>query len=165
MRDGSIATSTQSWLKEGLMPTATREVERIVRKVLAEQQDDTADAIEALSSLLTEQVIPRLSDASEEEPEAEPDEAVNDEDQDDVVPMSAYGSQRAGARPHKRPVNGRGESEDPDSEDQEVPAAVTDAFADFYHALSPEQAATMAALFTAIESELDEHGEEVRARA
>ena len=60
--------------------TGTAQLERVVRKVLDEQLGDDSDAtlkgIQRVTRLLTDQVIPKLSNGSEEEepPESTPDQ-------------------------------------------------------------------------------------------
>lgn len=140
------------------MATSSNEIERIVRKVLNEEQDETIDAIRELSALLTEQVIPRLSKGDEDESEA--DEDV-DADQGDVVSMSAFSDEDAPSSGRRAKPNGRSghdDEEEANPPDQDVPTAVMDAFATLYSTLSSEQASALAELFTVIDSELDGEG-------
>jgi hypothetical protein len=143
------------------MPTATSEVERIVRKVLKEEQDETISAIQELSSLLTEQVIPKLANrgngASEWEPPDGDDE--NTEDQDDAVALSGFDEGETTSRRRGTSTNGRDEGESTDLPEQEVPRAAIEAFTTLYHTLSPEQTSALAELFTIVDSELDGQGE------
>jgi hypothetical protein len=143
------------------MATATKGVEQIVRRVLKEEQDETLNAIQELSALLTEEIIPKLSHDENEDSDAEPIEEQDEED--DVTPMSAAESEAPAKRQRKPPANGRDEAEDDenaDLPDAEIPETVTQAFAELYQALSPEQASALAEFFTAVNRELDEQGNE-----
>ena len=155
------------------MATPSNEIERIVRKVLNEEQDETIDAIRELSTLLTEQVIPKLSKADEDVPDSDED---MESEQSDVMSLSAFGEEDApsiGRRARANGPIGDDENQDANLPEHDVPTPVMDAFATFYSTLSPEQAAALAELFTVIDSELDDAGraddehdeKEVRARA
>ena len=75
------------------MAIAAKDIERIVRKVLDEEQGETADALRELSTLLTEQVIPRLSKSDGDEVDADEDVDTDeqvDSDEDDPMTMSAF---------------------------------------------------------------------------
>jgi hypothetical protein len=143
-----------------IMATTTSAVERIVRKVLQEEQDETVNAIRELSEILTEQVIPKLSRGPNGESEwNEGDEAEQDEaDQDNLVPMSALDAEAPMGRRKKPSPNGQDDDEDTDAPDQDVPKAVIDAFTSLYQSLSAEQAGALAELFTTIDGALDDQG-------
>jgi hypothetical protein len=141
------------------MATTTTAIERIVRKVLKEEQDETVNAIRELSEILTEQVIPKLSGGANGETEwNEGDEADQDDDQDNVVPMSALDTEAPVGRRKKPSPNGHDESEDTEAPDQDVPKAVIDSLTSLYQSLSAEQAAALAELFTTIDGALDDQG-------
>jgi hypothetical protein len=146
-----------------IMATTTTAVERIVRKVLNEEQDETVNAIRELSELLTEEVIPKLSRGPNGATEwDEGDEADQDEaDQDTISPMSAIDAESPMGRRKKPSPNGHDDGEDtdaPEQPDQDVPKAVIDAFTSFYQSLSAEQSAALAELFTTIDGALDDQG-------
>ncbi len=146
------------------MAIAANDIERIVRKVLSEEQDETADAVRELSTLLTEQVIPKLSKSDGDEvdgdDEVDPDEAVDaDDDEDDLVTMSAFDDDEAPRFARTVKPNGGGAHDEDDPPEQEVPTAAIDAFTTLYNSLSSEQASALAELFTVIDSELDKEGE------
>jgi hypothetical protein len=111
------------------MATATNEVERIVRKVLKEEQDETVSDIKELSTLLTEQVIPKLSNGGNGESDWDPDD---DADQDDAVSMSAYDDEGTTSRRGKPSPNGEDEGDDADLPEQEIPRPVIEAFTTLY---------------------------------
>ena len=137
------------------MATATRQVEQIVRKVLAEELDETVNAIQELSALVTEQVIPKLSGGAGDMPDSEQDEepTEDEESEADGASMSAFNGSSFGRR--RKPVNGHADDDDVEAPDGEVPESVVEAFADLYKTLSPEQSKAFADLFTAMENELE----------
>ena len=158
------------------MATSSNEIERIVRKVLNEEQDETIDAIRELSTLLNEQVIPRLSKGDEDVPEAEADDDHLESDEGDVMSMSAFGDEdvpRSGRRSKPNGANGHDEDQEANPPDHGIPTPVMDAFAMLYSTLSSEQSSALSELFTIIDSELDGEGradetqdeDEVRVRA
>jgi hypothetical protein len=179
---GRITVSMKRQSKGDItMATSSTEIERIVRKLLNEEQGETVDAIRELSTLLTEQVIPRLSKGDEDLPEADDDD---DDDQDDVesdegdvMSMSAFGDEDvprgAGRKSKPNGANGHDEDQDATPPEHEIPTAVMDAFATLYSTLSSEQVSAFTELFTVIDSELDGAGDadethdedEVRVRA
>jgi hypothetical protein len=142
------------------MATATNEVERIVRRVLKEEQGETIAAVQELSTLLTEQVIPRLSNDADREPEwTEDDDAEQDDsEQSDVMSLSGLDDERPTSRRPRPSPNGHDEADETDPPELEIPRAVAEAFATLYKTLSPEQASALAELFTMVDSELDEEG-------
>ena len=145
------------------MATATNDVERIVRRVLKEEQDETINAIQELSTLLTEQIIPRLSngDSGESGESEESDwEQADDSDDGDVGSMSASDGEGATNRRRKPSPNGHDDADDSDMSEREIPSAVIEAFTAAYHTLSSEQAAAFAELFTIVDSQLDDEGKE-----
>jgi hypothetical protein len=119
----------------------TANVEKIVRRVLKRELDAdekaTLKAIQRVSKLLTDEVIPKL------------DEPVDDEDADDESPTPRARS-FAAALPDDGP--GIPEGEVPD--DAEVPQAVTQAFEQLYGALTQERATALATFFTTLADEL-----------
>ena len=136
---------------------ATRQVEQIVRRVMSEEMDETVNAIQEISTLLTEQVIPRLSGEADDDAEFDDSEPTNGH-----APGGSRSFSASGARAKPGRVNGHDDSEEieaPDQDRQEVPEAVTSAFAEFYRTLTPEQAQTLAGLFTAIDGELENRDE------
>ncbi len=163
------------------MATATNEVERIVRRVLKEEQDETVSAIQELSTLLTEQVIPKLSDGANGKSDWDAgDDAVQDDDanqdddadQDDAVSMSAFDEEGTTSRRGRPSPDEDDEGDAEDRPEEEIPRAVLDAFTTLYHTLSSEQASALAELFTVVDSEIDddsnakdEHNEEARVHA
>jgi hypothetical protein len=150
------------------MATSSNEIERIVRKVLNEEQDATVEAVRELTTLLTEQVIPKLSKADGDVPDVDEDtdsEADEDTDSDegDVMSMSAFGDEdeevpSVGRRARPNGPNGQEEDQDANPPEQDVPAPVMDAFATLYSTLSSEQSSALAELFTIIDSELEGEG-------
>jgi|KBSSwiStaDraftv2_1062776.scaffolds.fasta_scaffold589682_1 hypothetical protein len=141
------------------MATQTASIEKVVRKVLDEELDQrseaTLEAIERMSRVLTEEVIPRLP---------EDDDAGYDEEE----PSGGNGRTRAMRA-------GRAESsiddptdappEDEDEEEpplQAVPEAVSAAFEALYASLTGEQADALAELFTAIAEEPADEAEAAR---
>jgi hypothetical protein len=118
------------------MAAATKtDIEKVVRKVLDEQHDRSAsgptlEAIQRVSRLLTDQVIPRLG--------VDADGVETGDDEGDPV----------------------GADDGADAPAGDVPAAVSEAFEAAYRSLSAEQAEALAALFTAIGQEMGAGGEE-----
>ncbi len=137
------------------MATATRQVEQIVRKVLAEELDETANAIQELSALVTEQVIPKLSGRAGDMPDSEQDEEPTEDEveDEDGASMSAFSAPSFGRK--RKPANGHADDEDAEPPNGHVPQSVVEAFAELYKTLSPEQSKAFAELFTAVESELE----------
>jgi hypothetical protein len=117
------------------MAAATKtDIEKVVRKILDEQSGDahvggangaTLKAIQRVSRLLTDQIIPRLG--------VEADDAeVEDGGEDDVV----------------------GDDDGAEAPAEDVPMVVTEAFQAAYRSLSADQAEALASLFTAIGQEM-----------
>jgi hypothetical protein len=126
---------------------ATASVEKIVRRVLKQELDTdekaTRKAIQRVSQLLTDEVIPKL-----EEPV--------DGDGDDGDAESPSPAPRSFAAT-ETPDDGPGIPEGPDGEDQDdsdVPEAVTQAFEKLYSALTEDRATALATFFSAIGDEL-----------
>jgi hypothetical protein len=149
------------------MAAATNEVERIVRKLLKEDRDDTLSAIQELSAILTEQVIPKLANRGDGDGDGDADwadesDAAEDEDTDQEGPISMSAFDDEGEAPSRRrkpgSTNGREDGDDVEVPEGEVPPAVMEAFSSLYHTLSSEQAAAFAELFTTIDGELDDEG-------
>jgi hypothetical protein len=143
------------------MATATvrgADIEKVVRKVLKEERAEndrtTVRAIQRVSSLLTDQVIPNLpANAEADGPTGSQDDY--DEEQNDSTPGSRMFASRAA-----HAADGVGDDEDSsDDETAAVPGQVTDAFAALYRTLTPEQAEALAAFFTALSEELGQSGE------
>lgn len=138
------------------MATATKQVEQIVRKVMSEEMDETVNAIQEISALLTEQVIPRLAGEADDESGMD-DEETDEESTNGMRPRSMSAVNGGGrVKPGRGRPNGHDDSEDVEIPEREVPEAVTSAFEEFYKALTPEQAGALAELFTAIQSELED---------
>ena len=151
------------------MATATKDVEQIVRKVMSEELDETVNAIQELSALLTDQVIPRLSGDDNAGDQDQDDDPVDEEEseQDDAVSMSAFSGNGSPGRRRRKP-NGHDDSDSDDDAElpgDEVPRAVNEAFTELYKTLSPEQTKAFAELFTAMDNELEgEHDTEAVGR-
>ena len=97
------------------MATATKDVEQIVRKVVSEELDEAVNAIQELSTLLTDQVIPKLSGDEDSDDVDDDDEPVDDcdEDEDGAVSMSAFNRANGKATRRRRtPANGHDDGED-----------------------------------------------------
>jgi hypothetical protein len=130
------------------MATNTASIEKVVRKVLDEEfeqrNDATLEAIERMSRVLTEEVIPRLPD----------DDADAGYDEDE--PTEGNGRARAMRAGHAKPGidDPADEPDTPEDEDelpqQSVPEAVSEAFEALYASLTAEQANALAELFAAI---------------
>ena len=129
------------------MATSTASIEKVVRKVLGEELDQrneaTLEAIERMSRVLTEDVIPRLpEDADDDYTEDEPTEE-NGEPRAMRAGRAKFGSSDPG-----------GEPDSPEDEDElpqrSVPHAVSEAFEALYASLTAEQASALAELFSAI---------------
>jgi hypothetical protein len=120
---------------------STATIEKVVRKVLRQEQDAddkaTLKAIQRVSRLLTDQVIPKLDDTQGDE---DPDEDSG----------SVRGRSFAAA-PDDEP--GIPEGEDGEAP-PEIPEAVNQAFEELYGTLSQEHATALARFFTAIGQEL-----------
>ncbi len=116
--------------------TTRAEIEKVVRKVLQEEQGKTDEAtlkaVQRVSTLLTTQVIPKLSDDSGE------GRAATDTDDVSILPV-----------PEEPEVPEEGD--EPPAEG--IPQAAKAAFEELYKSLSAEQAQSLAALFTAIGEE------------
>jgi hypothetical protein len=129
-----------------------------VRKVLkaerAENDRTTVRAIQRVSSLLTEQVIPNLPD------NAEADDQSGSQDEDDQQNESGQGAKMFASRSaHAADDVADDEDSSDDNETAAVPDQVTDAFAALYRTLTPEQAEALAAFFTAVSEELNQSDE------
>jgi hypothetical protein len=139
------------------MATQTASIEKVVRKVLDEELDQrseaTLEAIERMSRVLTEEVIPRLP---------EDDDAGYDEEE----PSGSNGRTRATragrAESSDDPADQPPEDDDEDEDEpllQAVPEAVGAAFEALYASLTAEQADALAELFTAIAEESADEAE------
>ena len=142
------------------MATNTASIEKVVRKVLDEELDErnqaTLEAIERLGRVLTEAVIPRLSeDAGTDEIEVEPGD----------------GSERRRAMHagySKSDIDDSGDDADlPEDADappaSAVPPEVSEALEALYASLSAEQASALEELFAAIAQARTDEGDEIEA--
>jgi hypothetical protein len=126
----------------------TASVEKIVRRVLKQELDAdekaTLKAIQRVSKLLSDEVIPRL-------------EPVDDEDENEGAdaesPSPRARSFGAAATPDDRPGIPEGEDGE-DQHDSEVPETVAQAFEQLYGTLTQDRATALATFFTAIGDEL-----------
>jgi hypothetical protein len=135
----------------------TAEMEKVVRKVLDEELGDDSEAtlkgIQRVTRLLTDQVIPKLSDGSEEE---------------EPVPTKPSALRVRGVKPTPgKPGPGKpgkpeipdkpGEPEIPDKPGEPgMPDGGMEALEELRSTLSPEQFNALASFFTTISSEPDE---------
>jgi hypothetical protein len=150
-----------------IMAMAANDIERIVRKVLNEEQDETVGALRELTTLLTEEVIPKLSKMDGDEigegddidsgDEVDPDEEA-DSDEGGSMTMSGFDDDDATSFGQRTKPNGHGGDEEDETPEEELPRAAVDAFTALYHALTSEQASALAEFFTVIDSELDDEG-------
>lgn len=120
----------------------TASVEKIARKVLKQELDTdekaTRKAIQRVSQLLTDEVIPKL------------EEPVDDEDADAESPSPRPMSFAAAATPDDGPGIPEGE----DQNDSDVPETVTQAFEKLYGTLTQDRATALAIFFSAVGDEL-----------
>jgi hypothetical protein len=138
------------------MATATKaDIEKIVRDILDEHdgaEAATLKAVQRVTKLLTEQVIPRLSNGVDN---GAPDTGDDADEGENQTPLAARGGKPA--------PDDEDPGMPPDDWDEPatrpVPAAVTQAVEELYQGLSPDQADALAAVFTAMSGEL-EGGEE-----
>jgi len=131
----------------------TATIEKVVRKVvddeLSETRAATLKAIQKVSRLLTEEVIPKLPDDVDQE----------DVDHEEENPVGRNGhvppTRRAVAKTRSVEADNPEIPEDDMEEPTtgSVPDAVTEAFEDVYTSLTAEQAKALAAMFTAISRE------------
>jgi hypothetical protein len=136
------------------------DIEKVVRKVLKQERDEnertTLRAIQRVSSLLTEQVIPNLPDNAE----ADDETGGNDEQdgQGGEHPSGARSAMFASRSAHAADDVADDSADDGNVSDgdqaAEVPAEVMDAFASLYRTLSAEQAEALGAFFTAVSEAL-----------
>ena len=148
------------------MAMTANDIERIVRKVLNEEQDETVGALRELTTLLTEQVIPKLSKMDGDEigvgddmtrREVDPDEEV-DSDEGGSMTMSGFDDDDATSFGQRTKPNGHGGRRRRRNAREELPRAAIDAFTALYQSLTSEQASALAEFFTVIDSELDDEG-------
>lgn len=134
------------------------DIEKVVRKVLDEERVENdrtmVRAIQRVSSLLTEQVIPNLPDNSEVDGEIDSDDE-HDEEHDSGPGSKMFASRSAHAADD---IADEGSPSD-DDQTAEVPEHVMEAFAELYRTLSPEQAEALGAFFTAISEDLSQAGD------
>jgi hypothetical protein len=122
------------------------EIERIVRKVLKEEQGDageaTLQAIRRVSRLLTEEIIPKLPDERETEVD----------DGSGAVPSRApFGSRAASGDDEGPGIPEEGDEPQPPTD---IPESAAQALEQVLETLSSEQARALAAFFTAVQSEV-----------
>jgi len=129
------------------MATTTAEMEKVVRKVLDEELGDdsaaTLKGIQRVTRLLTDQVIPKLSDS---------------EDEEESTPTKPSATRAARAAPGKPVPDKPGKPEIPDKppSNGNLPEGSVEALEELHSSLSPEQSKALASFFTAISSEPDE---------
>ena len=142
------------------MATDTASIQKIVRRVLDEELEQrneaTLEAIEQLSRLLTEEVIPRLPEAEDAAP-----------DRDDLNGGNGKTRAMRAGRTQSEVDDAGNELDDPEDEDepspQAVPEAVLESFESLYASVTAEQADALAELFTAIAEDPAEEAEEPEA--
>lgn len=127
------------------MATATAEIEKVVRKVLDEELGDDSEAtlkgIQRVTRLLTDQVIPKLSDGAEEE---------------EPVPTKPSALSMRGVKPTPGKP-GKPETPEPDEPSNgDLPTGAMEALEELHSSLSPEQSKALISFFTAIGGESDE---------
>ena len=142
------------------MATQTASIEKVVRKVLDEELEQrneaTLEAIERMSRVLTEEVIPRLP---------EDEDATYDEEE----PAGSSGRTRAmrAGRAQHGSDDPADEPHIPEDEDepplQTVPEAIREVFEALYASLTAEQADALAELFAAIAEDPADEAEEPEA--
>jgi hypothetical protein len=129
------------------------DIEKVVHKVLDEEHADndraTLRAIQRVSSLLREQVIPNLPDNTEADEGAGPHDAPDEEH--DPRPGAKVFASRSAHGDDDLADNGNPSDDD---QTEEVPEQVMEAFAALYRTLSPEQAEALGAFFTAVSEAL-----------
>lgn len=134
------------------MATATTtEMAKIVRRVLDEELGDDSEAmlkgIQRVTRLLTEQVIPQLSEASDaEEPRLTTPAALRAN-----KPIRSV-------KPTARAPAGTPVPEQPGEPESPAPEEVVEALEALYSSLSLDQSQALAAFFTALSRELEEEG-------
>jgi hypothetical protein len=152
------ASRHRSFEGEGFtMATATvgrSDIENVVRRVLneerAEKDRSTMRAIQRVSSLLTEQIIPNLPDNGE----AAEETGSQDEHEEDHDSNAGSNVSASTSSPHSDDdVEDEGNSSD-NVRTAEVPEQVMEAFGALYRSSFPEQAEALAAFFTAVGGEL-----------
>ena len=139
------------------MATQTASIEKIVRKVLDEELEQrneaTLEAIEQVSRVLTEEVIPRLPE----------DEAGHEEEE----PTGSNGRTRAMRAAQHGSDDPADEPQIPEDEDepplQTVPDAILELFEALYASLTAEQADALAELFAAIAEDPADEADEPEA--
>lgn len=148
-----------SW--RSIMATAaTTDIAKVVRRVLDEELGDDSEAmlkgIQRVTRLLTDQVIPKLSDESDEE-------APEEEDPTPTKPPALRGVTPAPEKPGGKPVPdqpGAPEGPEPDEPPAgDLPEGAVEALEALYSRLSADQFKALASFFTAISGEPDEEGD------
>jgi hypothetical protein len=142
------------------MATETASIEKIVRKVLDEELEQrneaTLEAIERMTRVLTEEVIPRLP---------EDEDATYDEEE----PAGNSGRTRAmrAGRAQSEIDDPTDESDISEDEDepplQTIPGAIREVFEALYASLTAEQADALAELFAAIAEDPADEADEPEA--
>jgi hypothetical protein len=142
------------------MATQTASIEKVVRKVLDEELEQrneaTLEAIERMSRVLTEEVIPRLS----EDEDAGYDEEEPDGDNGRTRALRAGRAQSEIDDPSDESDISEDEDEPPL---QTVPEAILEVFEALYASLTAEQADALAELFAAIAENPADEAEEPEA--
>jgi hypothetical protein len=130
--------------------TGTAELEKVVRKVLDEEFGDdsaaTLKGIQRVTRLLTDQVIPKLSNGSDED---EPQESTPEQ-------PALRGFSMRGATPTPGKPGKPGKPEIPGEPNGELPEGAMEALEELHGSLSPEQAEALATFFKVIGEEPEE---------
>lgn len=149
------------------MAIAANQIEKIVRKVVNEEQSETTDALRELMTLLTEQVIPRLSAGAGDGDEIDVGDDTGSESDDDVesdddesMALSAFEDDDTTSFGRRGKPNGHGSHDEDDESpaDEDLPRAALDAFTTLYNSLTSEQASALAEFFTVVDTEIDDAG-------
>lgn len=136
----------------------TAEIEKVVRKVLDEELGDDSAAvlkgIQRVTKLLTEQVIPKLPEDSEQ---AEPGTGNGAPSVAKPPVMRRRPTKPAPGKPEEPEIPEEEEDED-GRPTGDIPTGVVEAFEELYNSLSADQAKALTSLFTAISSQPAEGG-------
>jgi len=141
------------------MTTQTASIEKVVRKVLDEELEQrneaTLEAIERMSRVLTEEVIPRL-----------PEDEYASYDEEPAGSNGQTRAMRAGRAQHGSD-DSADEPQIPEEDDepppQTVPEAIREIFEALYASLTAEQADALSELFAAIAENPADEAEEPEA--
>ena len=136
--------------------TSTAQLEKVVRKVFDQEFGDDSEAtlkgIQRVTRLLTDQVIPKLSNGSEEEepPESTPEQPA-------LRGFSMRGATPTPGKPPGKPVPGKpGKPEVPEEPNGELPEGAMEALEELHSSLSPEQSEALSNFFQVIGEEPEE---------